>query len=64
MASVRGILNIQSLNELTYENSRSRCCLTKFFVTVHDSVVHDFLLLFCCYCSTLQHCSPLNVKQL
>jgi hypothetical protein len=32
MASVRGILNIQSLNELTYENSRSRCCLTNFFV--------------------------------
>ena len=28
------------------------------------SVVHVFLLLFCCYCSTLQHCFPLNVGEL
>ena len=29
MASVRGLLNIQSLNELTYENRGRRACLTE-----------------------------------
>ena len=28
------------------------------------NVKGKFLLLFCCYCSTLQHCSALNVGQL
>ena len=37
--------------------------LRKFSSCSH-SVVHDFLLLFCCYCSTLQHCFPLNVRKL
>ena len=37
--------------------------LRKFSFCSH-SVVHDFLLLFCCYCSTLQHCFPLNVRKL
>jgi hypothetical protein len=55
MASVRGILNIQSLNELTYENSRSRCCLTNFFVLfcVHILLVHDSFC--CCSVVTVQH---------
>jgi hypothetical protein len=37
----------------------------KFSFCSH-SVVHDILLLFCCYCLTLQHRTgfPLNVKQL
>ena len=41
MASVRGILNIQSLNELTRTRTYEIFCS----VLCSHSVVHDFLLL-------------------
>jgi len=38
MASVRGILNIQSLNELTYENAPCRCRVwSRLPISVLDS---------------------------
>ena len=44
------------------------CCqCEENFRSVHTYITNccsRLLLLFCCYCSTLQHCFPLNVSEL